>query len=159
MNAYKGEHISNQSERTLSKSESISNQPEKTLSKSEKLFFTNKHDSKPATNNNENNCKIDTNNKEHTNQNYYKTDNNNDCKTNSYISDCCIVHDEINFFKEINVCKEINIIVVKKKIDLYDKKEINGLHVIRETKQTMVIDGINVIQVLWRKPLYEYIDL
>lgn len=122
------------------KSEDISNQSERTPSKkSENSVFINKDNSKTATNNNEDNCIIDINN---------------DCKTNSYTRDCFIVNEEINVFKEINV------IVVKKNIeDLYDKKEINGLQVIRETKQTTIINGINVLQVLSRKPLYQYIDL
>jgi len=137
MNTYKSEH----NERTLSK-------------KSENSVFINKDNSKTATNNNEDNCIIDINNKEYTNQNHSKIDNNNDCKTNSYTGDCFIVNEEIN------VCKEINFIVVKKKIeDLYDKKEINGRQLIRETKQTISINGINMMQVLCRKPLYQYIDL
>jgi len=99
MNAYKSQHISNQSERTHAISENS--------------VFINKRDSKMTTNNNE----------------------------------------------EINGFKEINVIVVKKKIDLYDKKEINGLQVIRETKQTTIINGINVLKVVCRKPLCQYIDL
>jgi hypothetical protein len=112
--------------------------------KSENNAFTNKNDSKHATNNNKDNCKTDTYNN---NQNHCKIDNNNDYKTNSYTRDFCIVHEEIN------------VIMVKKEIDLYEKQEIKVIKVIRETKETTEINGINVITVLCRKPLYQYIDL